>query len=325
MSSPFVWHGGALEAAKRAFGGDAPWMDLSTGINPDPWPGAAPDSFDWARLPEMSALKELEQVAAAYFGVAPVHVCAVPGTEIGMRLVGRMLGGPAHHVEPGYRTHAEMIAGSIPTAAHDASGTSITLILANPNNPDGRTIAPAEMDGLLRKRSDTSWLLIDEAFADVDPRISMASDVRDAARLVIFRSFGKFFGLAGVRLGFVLGPQIIIDPLRSLLGAWPLSAAALAIGTAAYQDHAWIARTRLGLFDAVAALDALLTDHGYSPIGACPLFRLIEVDDAHALFDQLARQAILTRPFADRRHWLRIGLPRDAASFDRLDRALRHG
>ena len=95
MSSPFVWHGGALEAAKRAFGGDAPWIDLSTGINPDPWPGAAPDSFDWARLPEMSALKELERVAAAYFGVAPAHVCAVPGTEIGMRLVGRMLGGPS--------------------------------------------------------------------------------------------------------------------------------------------------------------------------------------------------------------------------------------
>lgn len=325
MTSPFVWHGGALEAAKQAFGDNGRWLDLSTGINPDPWPSVAGLIVDWHRLPEASALQELERVAAGYFGVEPAHICAVPGTEIGMRLVGQMLGGPAYHVTPAYRTHAEMIPGSMPIAAQDAAQTSATLIVANPNNPDGRTISRTDLQLLLHGRSDHSWLLLDEAFADVDPRISLASAVDDAERLIIFRSFGKFFGLAGVRLGFVLGPRTMVEPLRRLLGAWPLSSAALTIGAAAYQDQQWIAQTRLALPRAAARLDALLNDHGYSTVGACPLFRLIETEDARALFNCLARQGILTRPFADQPHWLRIGLPRDAADFDRLDQALRHG
>ena len=323
MSGPWTWHGGGLMAAKRHFG-DGDWIDLSTGINPHPWPGAAKMEFDWQRLPEPEALAALESAAASCFGTDPRHVCAVPGSEIGLRLVGALIGGPAQHITPGYRTHSAMIAGSAATMS-DAARDGGTLILANPNNPDGRVIGADAMRGLLRGRGADGWLLVDEAFADADPAASMAAAVSDEQRLIVFRSFGKFFGLAGVRLGFALGPQTIIAALREKLGAWPLSAAAIAIGAAAYADREWVAATRARLPDAAAALDAVLVRRGYRPIGACPLFRLIEVDDARGLFERLAQRAILTRPFADQPRWLRIGLPADADALVRLEAALADG
>ena len=323
MSEPWTWHGGGLAAAQRHFGGSA-WVDLSTGINPRPWPGAAAMAFDWQRLPEPEALAALETVAAAYFGADPRHVCAVPGSEIGLRLVGALIGGSAQHVTPGYRTHGAMIAGSAATMFYTVRDGG-TLILANPNNPDGRVIDRDTIQILLRERGPDGWLLVDEAFADADPAVSLASAVSDEQRLIVFRSFGKFFGLAGVRLGFVLGPQAIIAALREKLGAWPLSTAAIAIGTAAYADREWVAATRDRLPRDAAAIDAVLIRRGYQPIGACPLFRLIEVDDARGLFDRLARRTILTRPFAGQPRWLRIGLPADANALARLDAALADG
>lgn len=320
--SSWTWHGGGVEAARRHFGG-SDWLDLSTGINPHPWPGADALTIDWRRLPERHELAELETAAAACFGIDPRHVCAVPGTEIGLRLVGGLLGGAAQFAVPSYRTHGEMIANAAPADLDDARDG--TLILANPNNPDGRVLAPALLGALLARRADDAWLLLDEAFADVDPAQSMAGRIGDARRLVIFRSFGKFFGLAGVRLGFVLGPAPLLDAIRAALGAWPVAAAAIAIGTAAYRDRAWIERMRGQLPVQAAALDAVLGRAGHRPIGACPLFRLIEVADGTALFERLARRAILTRPFADRPHWLRIGLPPDEAGLARFAAALADG
>jgi len=322
MSDPWTWHGGGLEAAKHRFGG-ADWIDLSTGINPHPWPGAATMAFDWQRLPDTQDLARLEAVAAGYFGVEASHVCAVPGTEIGLRLVGSLIGGPAQHMAPGYRTHGAMIAGSAAVTWPDTGDRAGHLILANPNNPDGRALAAGAMQDLLERRS--GWLLVDEAFADADPASSIAASAGDGRRLVVFRSFGKFFGLAGVRLGFVLAPQAIVAALRERLGAWPLSAAAIAIGTAAYADAGWVAAARRRLGEEAAALDAMLARRGHRPMGTCPLFRLIEVGDAHALFERLARRAILTRPFADQPRWLRLGLPADGSALARLEAALADG
>lgn len=321
MTESWTWHGGGIEAARHHFGG-GDWIDLSTGINPCPWP-AAGIVFDWQRLPDPGHLAQLEAAAAAYFGVAARHVCAVPGSEIGLRLVGALVGGETAHIAPGYRTHGEMVAGSTAAEWAGAGSRAGNLVLANPNNPDGRAIAADALRSLADGRD--GWLLVDEAFADADPAPSVAASVADDRRLIVFRSFGKFFGLAGVRLGFVLAPQAIVAALRERLGAWPLSAAAIAIGTAAYADTGWIAATRRRLPGDAAALDAVLVRHGYRPIGACPLFRLIETDDAAALFERLARRAILTRPFADQLRWLRIGLPADADALARLDAALGRG
>lgn len=322
MTDAWTWHGGDIEAARQHFG-DGDWIDLSTGINPQPWPAATDIAVDWQRLPGTRALARLEAVAAAFFGVDPRFVCAVPGTEIGLRLVGTLIDGRAQHVAPGYRTHGAMVAGSDPVDWHEAQRATGALILANPNNPDGRAVPADAMRDLLARRD--GWLLVDEAFADVDPARSIAASVDDARKLIVFRSFGKFFGLAGVRLGFVIAPQAIAAMLRERIGAWPLSAAAIAIGTAAYADAGWIAAARQRLPEAAATLDALLMRCGFQPLGACPLFRLIETGDAHALFDRLARRAILTRPFADQPRWLRIGLPADAGALARLGAALADG
>lgn len=326
MTAPWTWHGGGLEAARRHFGGsEAEWLDLSTGINPLPWPGSASIDIDWSRLPEPEALARLETAAAAVFGVDPRHISAVPGTEIGLRLAGRLIGGDACHVAPTYRTHGEMFAESEAIDLSQAPRREGSLIIANPNNPDGRILPPTELHALLESRGPAGWLLIDEAFADCAPAISLAPRVREDARLLVFRSFGKFFGLAGVRLGFVLGPEAFLTELRAMLGAWPLSAAAIAIGTAAYADSDWANATRHRLQSAATELDALLVRHGLEPKGDCPLFRLVGTPHAQALFERLARAAILTRPFADRPDWLRFGLPADAAAMARLDRALAGG
>jgi cobalamin biosynthetic protein CobC len=167
MTDRWTWHGGGLQAARAHYGdADAPWLDLSTGINPHGWP--MPElPIDWTRLPEEADLKALERAAAAHFGADPDHVCALPGTEIGLRLMGDLIPGPACHLRPSYRTHGDMLPGSTPVD-DPMQAKSATLILANPNNPDGRLYDPARLLPLIDQRGD-GWFIVDEAFADTHP------------------------------------------------------------------------------------------------------------------------------------------------------------
>lgn len=141
---------------------------------------------------------------------------------------------------------------------------------------------------------------------------------------MVLRSFGKFFGLAGVRLGFVIAAPGVLAGLRDLLGDWPVSAHAITWGSAAYADRAWIAATRIALVKRAAALDAVLARHGLTARGACPLFRMVETPEAAPIFLRLAAAGILVRPFADAPERLRFGVPAAAADLERLDEALRH-
>ena len=328
VSEDFTWHGGRLAQARAIFGdGPEPWIDLSTGINSRPWPGAAAIAPDWCNLPDPQGLVKLEEAAAAYFGADPDHVCAVPGSEMGLRLLGALFELPARHLTPAYRTHGAIFPVSRAVASLDAPPTEPTmLVLANPNNPDGRMLPRASLrEWLDWEETAGGWMIVDEAFADVTPDISLAGDVDCEGRLIVMRSFGKFFGLAGVRLGFMIAPRRIVAALRHFLGDWPVSAAAIAIGTAAYHDLDWIASARKAIDLRARALDTLLMRHGLEAKGECPLFRLVECPDAHGLFERLARHRILTRPFEERSDWLRFGLPAGEAQLDRLDRALRDG
>jgi cobalamin biosynthetic protein CobC len=323
----WTYHGGKLDMARRIFGDEVgPWIDLSTGISPYSWPvNRAPD-FDWRSLPADAQQQALEQSAADYFGVDRAHLCALPGSEAGLRLLGELLPGDLLHGESCYRTHRDIRAGSRAFAAETDDPAGKILLLANPNNPDGRLLEREALDVLLRRQTDNGgWLVLDEAYADCRSEWSMADRVDDAQRLIIFRSFGKFFGLAGLRLGFMIGPQAIVTRFRERLGSWPLSTAALVIGAAAYADHDWIDAMRVRLRVQAAAMDGVLRAHGFEPKGACPLFRLIETEDAMALFERLAWQAILTRPFDENSRWLRIGLPDEADGLARLDKALGDG
>ncbi|EJL33215.1 threonine-phosphate decarboxylase CobD [Novosphingobium sp. AP12] len=327
MTSAFLHHGGRLAEAARRFGGEpGDWLDLSTGLNPVPWPLDRAPATDWTALPDPDALAALEAEAARHFGADAALTCAVPGSETALRLLAGMLDRPGRALVPAYRTHAEAFARSRPIAFAQVPQDGEVVVLANPNNPDGLLRAPGDILGWhARIAAAGGWLIADEAFADCHPDASVAAEVRPGARLIVLRSFGKFFGLAGLRLGFVIAPPTLAARLRLLLGSWPVHAAALAIGRAAYADAEWTARTRADLPRRAAALDAVLERSGLTPQGACPLFRYLTGCDAQALFALLAEARILTRPFAERPDTLRLGVPTDPAALDRLSRALRHG
>ena len=327
----WTFHGGRLSAVRRHYGEHPDgWLDLSTGINPHAWPGASDVDVDWRRLPDEAELADLERAAAAYFGTDASHVCALPGTEVGLRLLGEFAPvARAVHAAPGYRTHGEVfpeVVTSGPGALADAAAQGRSILIANPNNPDGRVSEPEVLLGLARElaRSE-AWLVVDEAFADALPETSIARHVSDALPLVVMRSFGKFFGLPGLRLGFAVGPREVIARFRRTLGSWPVSTAAQRIGAGAYRDEAWITGMRAKLEAEAEALGAVLARRGYRAFGGCPLFRLIETDDAGDLFEVLVRRGILTRPFDYNSRWLRLGLPGSPEALQRLERALAIG
>ena len=321
---PFRQHGGRIDAARAAFP-DAPadWIDLSTGISPWGWP-ATLDPATLATLPSPAELAALEAAAAAAFGVPdPAHVVAVPGTDLALRLLGSLFGGSdVAVVRPGYSGHvscwpaapATIVADALPAAA---DGHDIVL-LANPNNPDGRVIDRAALRrtaALLATRG--GWLIVDEAFADAADTSLAAAPPPNA---ILLRSFGKFYGLPGIRLGFVIAPPAIVAQIRRRIGDWPLSGPAIAIGTAAYRDTGWASAQRLRLATAAERLDLLLVTARLPVHGGTALFRLTGGGDA--LFRHLAAHAILTRPFAEDMGRVRIGLPATEAHWHRLAAAL---
>ena len=209
----------------------------------------------FARLPEPAALDHLAEIAAAAYG-APAAACVVaaPGTQILLPLVaGLARPGRAAIVAPTYSEHARAAA----LAGHkvgevgdlDAAGDAALVILTNPNNPDGRLFARNDLIALGQSsytRAAGCWS-IDEAFMDVaPPGHSLAGDV-GRGDIVVLRSFGKFFGLAGLRLGFALAAPPLAARLAALLGPWAVSGPALAIGAKALADRAWIETTRRDL------------------------------------------------------------------------------
>ena len=323
-------HGGDLAHATRRFGEPSGgWLDLSTGINPHPYPAQPGLSAELARLPGTDALLELVATARKAYDV-PVEaaLAAVPGTEIALRLLPHVApAGPVAIVGPTYGSHAEAWRGagravveidSINQAPPEAS----VVVLCNPNNPDGRVIPAATLhDATFRLDARSGLLIVDEAFADLTPAISFAPHL-DGARAIVLRSFGKFYGLPGLRLGFVAGDPPTIARIATMLGDWPVSGPALAIGQTALADQAWRNATRRRLGDEAARLRSLLARHGLAVGGGTDLFVLVADERASSIHRDLAAGGVWTRIFAGRPNWLRIGIPPDAAAFVRLDAAL---
>jgi cobalamin biosynthetic protein CobC len=313
-------HGGSLDAARAAFpAAPEPWIDLSTGVNPYAWRGWRAGRGDLTRLPDPKATADLEAKAAATFGCDPACVAAVPGADIGLRFMPALTqAASAAIVSPTYGGHAEAWPG-----AHAISRDNIlacdddALVVVNPNNPDGG-IVPKET--LLALKARTRWLIVDESFAEAMPEMSVAPHV--GGGLIVLRSFGKFYGLPGLRLGFIVAAPGVIAKVRAMTGDWPVSADALRLGAAAYADTAWQSRTRARLSKAAARLDKLLARHGFEIIGGTSLFRLVRRTDAAACFQRLGEAGILVRPFDDAPTHLRFGLPAPTA-WSRLEAALK--
>jgi cobalamin biosynthetic protein CobC len=318
-------HGGDLAVADTLFGAPAAgWLDLSTGINPWPYPVPAIPTARWHRLP--GGDDELRAAATRFYGAGdPDCIVAAAGSQAILQAL-------PHVLRPGRvavlgPTYAELSrvwaqAGHAVAAARtldDAAGATI-LVLANPNNPDGRVLARDRLLNIAAGLGQRGgWLIVDEAFADATPEISLAPQA-GAPGLIILRSFGKFFGLAGLRLGFALTERRVADRLRAMLGPWPVSGPALEIGAAALADQAWIDAMRLKLPAQARALRAALETARLPVIGGTALFQLAACDDAPAIFEALGARGIYVRRFAHNPRWLRFGLPGDA--FARLQDAL---
>jgi cobalamin biosynthetic protein CobC len=320
-------HGGDLSAARKA----APrwrgeWIDLSTGINPWPYPLPTLAEDVWRRLPDGDLVDPACAAARAHYG-APEGAVLVPapGSQALIQWLPRLR--PPGRVAicgPTYGEHAYSwrLAGHEVDIVADPLAAADVVVVTNPNNPDGRVLArDVLLDAAARLDRRGGWLVVDEAFADLQPDCSLAS-FADASGICVLRSLGKFFGLAGLRLGFAIAGAEIGDALRAALGPWAVGGPALATGAAALGDRAWIAATRGRLAAAAAELRGVLTQGGFTVVGGTDLFQLAAHDDAEAVFERLLQNGILVRNFADRPGLLRFGLPAGGAESERLKRAL---
>ncbi len=324
-----VEHGGDLGAARRLFpGAPEPFIDLSTGINPYPYPipQLPPDLF--TRLPERASIDALAAIAAEAYGApSAAHVVPAPGTQILLPLVaGLVRPGRAVMLGPIYAEHRLVAACSghrVEEVSDVARLRNADLaVVVNPNNPDGRIVPRDTLLACAQGLPAGSLLAVDEAFMDVGPPgASLAGDI-ERGSIVVLRSFGKFYGLAGVRLGFALAAREIAERLRASLGPWAVGGPAIAIGTAALQDRSWAEATRARLAQAAARLDRVLVGAGLDVIGGTSLFRLVRTPTATDLFHHLGRAGVLARPFSGEGTWLRFGLPASEPHWQRLEAAL---
>ena len=323
-------HGGDLGAARKLFpGAPEPFLDLSAGINPHPYPFAQLSPGMFARLPQPEALAQLTAIAARAYGApSPAHVVAGPGSQILVAQTAFLLArGRASVLAPTYAEHgrvAELAGHNVVEIAEIGQLADARIaIVVNPNNPDGRLIAKDALLALAdRLRRRGGLLLVDEAFMEVGAEGTSLADHVEEGNIVVLRSFGKFYGLAGLRLSFALAAPEIATRISTALGPWPVSSAALAIGAAALADAEWRERTRSKLAEAGLRLDACLVKAGLEVIGGTSLFRLVRSKDAGRLFQSLGEAGIMVRRFVEHPAWLRFGLPGGDSEWQKLERAL---
>jgi cobalamin biosynthesis protein CobC len=306
-------HGGGLDEAVRIHGGmRSDWIDLSTGINPQPYPVPDLPAQAWSALPDQNMADRLTAAARAFWAVPDQGaVLAAPGASSLIAQIPRLAPpGTVHIPTPTYNEHAASFAASGWTMGDPPAASA--QVLVHPNNPDGAVWSERDLT--------TRLTVIDESFCDVMPDRSL---IRHATRpgTLILKSFGKFWGLAGLRLGFVIGDPNLVARLQEMLGPWPVSGVALHVGATALEDVAWAAETRARLDRDATRLDVLFSAKGATPLGGTSLFRLFRVDDAAAWQNRLAAKRIWSRifPYAD--DWIRIGLP-SPSDWHRIEAAL---
>jgi cobalamin biosynthetic protein CobC len=317
-------HGGNLDQAIARFGGaKTDWIDLSTGINRRPYPVPPLPPEVWTALPRQDARQALI-AAAAHAYRTDAAILPLAGAQAAIQLIPRLdPPGRARVLSPTYNEHAAALRAAgwtvdEVTAPGDLVGADLA-VLVNPNNPDGRAIAAADLRALAAK---VERLVVDESFADIAPDLSIAPDCADIPGLLVLRSFGKFYGLAGLRLGFAIGAKAVVAQLAAMAGPWAVSGPALEIGALALRDDNWAAATRSRLAAESPRIDALAQAAGWRPIGGTALFRLYDMPEAAEAQARLAHHRIWSRIFPGRAGWLRLGLPGDEDEWTRLSGAM---
>ena len=318
-------HGGQIAKIKRQYPHIKKWMDLSTGISPWSYPCHIQTS-ELQALPDEDLVKACETVAARYFGVSHDNVKTGNGVQSFIRhlpFVARDILGKTPVIFTAEQTYNEYA-----TAGHDA-GCKVAVfdggdlpeggvvILGNPNNPDGAIITEREVTALSQKLGDKGLLVIDEAFCDLYPEHSVCH--LDLPNLIILKSFGKFFGLAGLRLGFAVAPQNILALFEKAFGVWSVSSPALLVAEKAYGDFAWIKSQREIILDNSEKLHDLLQQKT-EIITNQGLFITCKSD--RDLFKILIENGIYIRAFSDYKDLYRFGLPANDDDFSALSAVL---
>ncbi|MGB0797923.1 MAG: threonine-phosphate decarboxylase [Planktomarina sp.] len=306
-------HGGGLDGAMQRFGGSREtWVDLSTGINPIAYEIGGFTGYDWTTLPDRQAENALIAAARRFWQVPEgADVLAVPGCSVAIAQIPTLAAaGTVDIATPTYNEHAAAFAYHGWSVTDDANAQA--RVIVNPNNPTGHFPAPPV---------PTDLTIIDESFCDIAPANSMIN-LANTPRHLILKGLGKFWGLAGLRLGFVIGDPALVNGLRNRLGPWPVSGPALRIGAGALNDTRWAKATRDRLAaDAIRLDRIMLSTIGANPMGETTLFRTYEVDDATALHNRLASAHIWTRVFPYSDTWIRFGLPAPH-QWEQLEQAL---
>jgi len=319
-------HGGALRAAAARYGIPlAEWLDLSTGINPNGWPVPVLPATVWRRLPEPE--DGLTALATAYYGTA--HLLPVAGSQAAIQTLPLLRhSGRVGVLHPTYGEHAyawrragheiKLLTAEQLAAALDRFDA---VVVVNPNNPTGlRFPVTVLLEWRERLAARGGWLVVDEAFMDTTPGDSLTRYV-GLPGLIVLRSLGKFYGLAGARVGFALAEPAVLAQLSELLGPWTVSGPGRWVTMQALADSPWQQQARSDLVQASERLANLLNRQGLPVSGGTSLFQWIALPDADFWQDALARRGILVRRFADP-SGLRFGLPDSAAAWQRLDQAL---
>ncbi len=315
-------HGGRVRAAAMRYGiPEKDWLDLSTGINPDAWPVPVLPADLWQRLPEDE--DGLVEAASNFYGTS--HLLPVAGSQAAIQTLPR-LRAPCRVAlaETAYAEHERAWQQYGHQIIHDGDllqSEADVVVIVNPNNPTGKLYSVSDLLNLHERLAQHGGLLVvDEAFMDATTEHSLA---RCCPRegLIVLRSLGKFFGLAGARVGFVLAPETTLQPLAELLGPWPIATPARHVAKLALADTSWQEKARATLQAASLRLSDMLARYGFAPVGGSALFQWVKCEDASSVHQTLAKQGILTRLF-DVPASLRFGLPCGEKNWARLDAAL---
>ncbi|MHB8884864.1 MAG: threonine-phosphate decarboxylase CobD [Methylovirgula sp.] len=315
-----VYHGGDLAAARRLFpGAPEPWIDLSTGINPEPYPFPALPAEVFSRLPEPSQLTELEAAAARRYGAPPAaDIVAAPGTQALIQLLPRLYEAKSVGIlgfTYGEYARVWQEIGLAPQVVETLGALCAfdLAIIVNPNNPDGRLMRAEDLSALAQHLARKGGLLVvDEAFMDLLRKDHSLVPILPEQGALVLRSFGKTYGLPGIRLGFAVTNAALAEKLRHLLGPWAVSGPAIAIGHSALADDLWLKSLAEQLKRQAAIIDAAMALCGAKKIGATMLFRLFTHADAENLFQRFGREGVLLRRFPVQPTWLRVGLAAEA-------------
>lgn len=349
-------HGGRLQDVAKRYGIDeSNWLDLSTGVSP--WHYPVPDipPSAWNRLPEEE--DGLISEADRYYGGH--NALPVAGSQAAIQCLPQVLTsmreGPGRVLLPkvGYKEHerawqmqgwqieyygdnkghtfehsgeSSYDSGDVSVPVYDQQPTPEqidrcdVLLIINPNNPAAGLVPVEQLTVWLEALTlKGGYLIVDEAFMDMTPEYSM--NAIDSRSLIVLRSIGKFFGLAGIRAGFVFAPHRVRSAMQEMLGPWCLSGPARYVSTRALADIEWQKLQSVRLKRESTRLRQLLLSLG-EPIVGTSLFQCVYLPQAPLWFEHLCRHGVLTR-LTDEGDALRFGLPADEGQWARLTGALQ--